>query len=158
MRFPILSLLLLSMISITTKAQLKLVDQSADAVLYTNGNDFIQFKYVVKSDSVYKVFFDKNFIQASELARVYLSKTASTVPAEQQKLSNAALPKINMEFIDLTSTGANKYKVVFMYKQGKSPAPHYYCIELACDKDPKFSTEFYQKATKVSSAFCGDEY
>ena len=47
--------------SLTAKSQtLTKVDQAAKAVLYKTDKDFLAYHFVVKSDSVYKVFFDKS--------------------------------------------------------------------------------------------------
>lgn len=147
-------------VSLTAKSQtLTKVDQAAKAVLYKTDKDFLAYHFVVKSDSVYKVFFDKSYISVNDFKKVRLSQTAISVSEEKQKLDNPELSKINVEFIEIVRLTANKYRVVFKYWQNNDVnVPHYYCLEVTSEHDPKTSAEFYSTATKVNAAYCGDQY
>ncbi|MES2762498.1 MAG: hypothetical protein V4677_09830 [Bacteroidota bacterium] len=135
------------------------VDQNNEAILYKWDNTFVSYKYTIKSDSAYRVFFDKNFFSLEEFKKIFISKTLTSIPVEQQKLSNATLPKVSVEFMEVTKTGANKYKIVFKYIETiKLNAPHFYCFDVESDKDPEVSKEFFQVAKKLGGLYCGDEY
>lgn len=155
-----ISLIILITIAFTTQSQtLTKVDQLGRQTLYKNDHDFLLYNCAIKSDSVYKIFFDKNYIVIEDLKRIRLSQSPITIPVESQKIANTELSRINMEFIEVVKMSATKYRLVFKYWQNNDlNAPHYYCLEVTSEHDPNITTEFYQSAKKVSSSYCGDTY